>query len=465
MFFRVNFLGTLSKTQKRLVAKICATFLIIVSIALVAGFYQSSSAAQDSNASERFRKNRLARLSFVQDGKDSDPAAKSLRKGRDLIEDEKWQEAEKNFKDLIANYPKNKNIDAALYWLAFSLKKQGRLQDADRTLEQVIKDYPASSWKDDAQAMRLEMAPQLGNQTTINQVLDETKADGNEEMKLIALQSLAFSNFERALPLLQDILKPDSKAGKSLKHSAIALLAQRGNAQAIDALITIARNQSDNDLGPAAIIWLGLSGDDRAFDYLKEVVATGKDKSLLDVAVVAISQSRNPKAKPFLLSLARSAPSPEMRRTAIMHLGTRGDDVVIDELLSLYDSESNVETKKQILTALAISGNARVQAKLLEIARREPDIEIRKTAIFWFGQRGGEQATGMLIQIYDAERDDKVKEQLIFAFSQSRSKTALQKMMQIAKTDSSVELRKKAIFWLGQSRDPEAQKFIEDLLK
>jgi len=37
--------------------------------------------------------------------------------------------------------------------------------------------------------------------------------------------------------------------------------------------------------------------------------------------------------------------------------------------------------------------------------------------------------------------------------------------MQIAKSDASVEMRKKAIFWLGQSRDPEAVKFIEEILK
>jgi HEAT repeat protein len=461
MFFRVN----LSTIQKPAVARIGAMFLIFIATGSGIVFHQKSSAAQDGSASEQFRKNQLARLSFVQEGKDGDPAAKSLRKGRDLIEEEKWQEAEKSFKDFIAGFPRHRNVDAALYWLAFSLKKQGRLQDADHTLEQLMQAHAKSSWKDDAQAMRLELAPQLGNQTTINQALDESKGDGNEEMKLIALQSLAFTNPERALPMLQEILKPESKASKSLKHSAIALLAQRGNAQAIDALIGIAGNPSDKELGHTATIWLGLSGDDRAFDYLKEVVATGKDKSLVEVSIVAISQSRNPKAKVYLLELARSAPSPETRRKAIMHLGTRGDDAVIDELLSLYDGESNTETRKQILTALAISGNARVQAKLLEIVRREADVEIRKTAIFWFAQRGGESAVETLNQIYDAEQNQSVKEQLIFALSQSRSKSALQKLMQIAKTDSSLELRKKAIFWLGQSRDPEAKKFIEELLK
>ena len=67
--------------------------------------------------------------------------------------------------------------------------------------------------------------------------------------------------------------------------------------------------------------------------------------------------------------------------------------------------------------------------------------------------------------MYDAEKDSGVKDQLIFAISQSSQKAALRKLVQIAKSDASIEMRKKAIFWLGQSRDPEAVKFIEDILK
>jgi hypothetical protein len=39
------------------------------------------------------------------------------------------------------------------------------------------------------------------------------------------------------------------------------------------------------------------------------------------------------------------------------------------------------------------------------------------------------------------------------------------KLIDIAKRDSSTELRKQAIFWLGQSNDPDAIKFLEELLK
>jgi HEAT repeat protein len=460
-FIRVN----IPTIQRRAVARVNAKFWLTLLIISLIAFYQSSSAAQDNSAAERFRKSQLARLAFAQDGKGSDDAAKSLRKGRDLIEDEKWQEAEQSFKDFIADFPQHKNVDAAFYWMAFSLKKQGRLQDADRTLEQLIKEHPKSGWSDDAQAMRVEMAPQLGNQTTITQAIDESRDKGNDEMKMIALQSLMYSNPERAMPIFQDILKPDSKASKKLKHTAVALLGQSGNAQAINMLLDIARNQPETDAGHTAIFWLGMSGDERAFEFLKEIATTSKDKSRISVAITGIAQSRNPKAKAFLLETARSAASPEARQAAIMQLGVLGGESAIDELMTLYNSESNPETKKQLLTALAMGGHGRMQTKLLEIARSEPNVELRKTAVFWFAQQGGEKAIEMLIPLYNTEQNNQVKEHMIFVMSQSGSKSALRKLIEIAKSDSSVELRKKAIFWLGQSRDPEARKFIEDLLK
>jgi hypothetical protein len=48
---------------------------------------------------------------------------------------------------------------------------------------------------------------------------------------------------------------------------------------------------------------------------------------------------------------------------------------------------------------------------------------------------------------------------------QSNQKKCLRKLMQIAKSDSSVQARKDATFWLGQSNDPDALKFLEEILK
>jgi HEAT repeat protein len=54
---------------------------------------------------------------------------------------------------------------------------------------------------------------------------------------------------------------------------------------------------------------------------------------------------------------------------------------------------------------------------------------------------------------------------LIRAFGDSSQKVAVQKLIAIARDSQMVELRKMAVRMLGESRDPEALKFLEDLLK
>jgi HEAT repeat protein len=458
---------------------------------------------------------------FLQASNASDAAMKVFRQGRDLIEEENWTRAAERFNDFITDYPKHKDVDAALYWLAFALKKQEKFQEADQKLERLIKEFPRSSWRDDAEAMRVEIANRVGNPGAIAQGLDKN----NEELKLVALQSLFQANAERATAFVAEILKPGSTASRRLKETAVALLGQPGGSQATAMLIDIARNQTDAKLRRSAIFWLGQRNDESAFNLLKEMAARA-DEGDAKTALHALSQHNSARAREFLSELARSAPSLQIRKDAIFWLGQRGGEAVVDELMKIYDADSNLEIKKQVLFALSQhsgarakllevarsgadlelrsqaihwlgqsggaaveeliqiydadtnerirkqvifalsqSNNARAQAKLQEIARASDSLEMRRQAIHRIGQQGGAQAVDSLIQLYDAEKNERVKEQILFALSQTGKKAALQKLMQVARSDASLELRKKALFWLGQSNDPEAAKFLEEILK
>src|SRR5918912_2917813 len=160
--------------------------------------------------------NDLARLNrFVQTG--DSPAMLVFRQGRDLIEREDWAGAAAKFQGYVAQYPKSKEADAALYWLAYAQKKQRRFKDAEGTLERLIKEFPRSSWVDDARTMQVEIAPQVGKSVDPEGLVDD-------EMKMVALQSLFESDPARASAYVTEILKPNSKASKELKETAINLL-------------------------------------------------------------------------------------------------------------------------------------------------------------------------------------------------------------------------------------------------
>src|SRR5688572_6165348 len=61
---------------------------------------------------------------FVQATKVNTAAMQIFREGRDFIEAQNWQRAAEKFRDFITGYPKDKDLDAALYWYGYSLQKQ-----------------------------------------------------------------------------------------------------------------------------------------------------------------------------------------------------------------------------------------------------------------------------------------------------------------------------------------------------
>src|SRR5689334_5665574 len=79
---------------------------------------------------------------FVQATKGNTASMQIFREGRDLIEAQNWQKAAEKFNEFIAGYPKDKDLDAALYWYGYALQKEGRKDEAKAPLRQLINRFP-----------------------------------------------------------------------------------------------------------------------------------------------------------------------------------------------------------------------------------------------------------------------------------------------------------------------------------
>ena len=424
--------------------------VILSSFILACAFFVTSFAQQDMDRFNRFIQTQNA------------AAARIFREGRDLIGDEEWEEAEGKFKSFVASFPKEKNLDAALYWLAFALSKQEKYGQADTQLKRLLAEFPRSNWADDANALRAQIAQHSGDQRVIEQTLKEDDV----EVKIVALESLFASNPERGIAYVSEMMRPNSRASQRLKEAGIELLRRHGGKQAIDLLLDIVRNQQDQKLRATAIQTLGRTGDESVLPLLKDLATSSTDEESSKAAIFAISRFEGEAARSMLLDLARNGRTVEIRKDAIFWLSRDGGDAVMDELMRIFAADSSIEVKKQIVFALKRMNSPRSLAKLYEIARNTSEsAEVRKDALHWLGRSGDRQSVDFLIQMYDGETDTEVKQQIIFALSRTDDKRAVQKMIDIARRDASVELRKQAIFWLGRSSDPEARKFLEDLLK
>lgn len=458
---------------------------------------------------------------FVQTPRNNPAAMKAFREGRDLIEGEKWQQAAEKFNGFINEFPKDRDVDAALYWYAYALQKQGKKDEAAAPLLRLIKSFPSSSWRREAESMLVV----LGRGDAIQQALDRN----NCEIKILALQSLFQANEDRAIGFVSDVLKSNAEdTCPGIKAAAVSLLGSHGGSRATPILLDIARGQGDMTLRLTAIRRLGEQDGDTVADELLKLYEADRTREIRLQILRAFSEMNSPRAGAKLIEIARSSDDLALRHMAIRYLGEQNDSATLDELIRLFDSDRTPEVRTQILKALSEREDPRAQAKLLDIARKGETPELRIEAIRRIGNQGhgsyedllqlytsetnqqikqgliraysemndpraraklyeiaraaesmdlrvyairrlgdknDEQTVDQLIGMYDAEQDVQVKAVLMRAFGDSSQKSAVRKLISIARDGQSVDLRKLAVRMLGESKDPDALKFLEDLLK
>ena len=398
--------------------------------------------------------------SFVQSQAPS-AAATAFREARDLIRDGEWEKAEARFNRFIAEFPRDRDVPPALYWLAYALKQQSKFQPADAALTRLIEQYPNSQWVNDARTMRVEMAPRLKN----TQVIEQGVGEANEEIRLAALQSLFEASPDRGIAFATDILKAGSGSTRLMREGAIELLEDTESKEAVPILVGVARNDPDTRLRRKAVEALGEIEDSSVIDPLKSLVLQSSDLSVARAALDGLAEHET-EARPFLLEVARSGASSELRISAIEQLGEfEHDPAVVGDLMKLMASEKDVRIQRVLVEALEELEVPGARAALADLARTSTNSEVRRRAIEALAEREDDASAESLIKLYDAEKDERVKEVIIDALGESEQKPALRKLTEIALRDPSLRLRKRALGHIGDSDDPDAYKFLEELLK
>jgi HEAT repeat protein len=457
---------------------------------------------------------------YMQANKVNTASMQILREGRDLIEAQNWQRAADKFNEFIKGYPKDKDLDAALYWYGYALQKQGKTEEAAASLVRLINRFPSSSWRQDAQALLVT----LGRKADVDQALQRD----NCEIKILALQSLFQADEERAVGIVTEALRSNPSTCQGFQTAAVSMLGAHGGARAVPILLDVARTNPDIKLRLTAIKRLGEQNNDQITDELIKIYDADRTKEVRVQILRALVESRTSRGAAKVLEIARTGDDVQFRQAAIRYLGELNDAASLDELIRIYDADKTKEIRLQVLRALAQRDDAKAHSKIWDIARngdtpemrivairmlsdhgRMPidqllqlytseqnlqikqsllrtfgdsndprareqllkiagggdSLELRAYAIRQLGERDDEPTVTQLVAMYDGEQNQQVKAVLIRAFGDSKHKVAVRKLMMIARNDPSVEMRKVAVRYLGESKDPDALKFLEELLK
>jgi len=146
---------------------------------------------------------------------------------------------------------KGAKADGALYWKAYSEAKLGDLQKAMAALK-ALEAYKESRWQNDAKALEMELKQRMG------QPVAPESAGPDEDLKLMALNSLMQTDPEKSVPVLEKVL--NGSASPRLKERALFVLSQSDSAKARQVIAGIAKGSSNPDLQRKALHNLAISG-------------------------------------------------------------------------------------------------------------------------------------------------------------------------------------------------------------
>ena len=362
--------------------------------------------------------------------------------GTRLLDEHKYDEAIQRFDRVIAG--KSDRTDGALYWKAYALNRIGRRDEAIAALAVLRRDYPNSHWLNDAQALEVEVKQNAGQPVS---PADES----NEDIKLMAINSLMNADPERAIPLLESLLK--SNATPRVKDRAMFVLTQNRSARAQQILADYAKGAGNPDLQVRAIRYIGMSGTPEAQQQLASVYAASNDVGVKREIIRSLMVS---KGRDVLFNLAKSEKDPSLRAEAIRQLGVMK---ATDQLAQLYASESSAENKTEIIRALMVAG---ASDKLLDLARSEKDPAVRSEAIrnlAFTHSTTPETLTGL----YTSDMDVKTKHQLIDAL---HARGDAKSLVDLARKESDPAMKKFIVERLSNMRgSKEATDYMMELLK
>jgi len=364
--------------------------------------------------------------------------------GLNAITNHQYEQALSEFNNVVAR--NGVRAEGGLYWKAYVLNKLGRAAEAQASIDALRKTYPSSRWLDDAKVLELEVKQSKGP------VSPDAEAD--DDLKVLALNGMMQSDPEKALPLVEKLLK--GAHSPQLKRQALYVIAQNNTPKAQQLLEQIARG-GNPDLQVRAIQFMSERRNPDTPKILLEIYTTSTDPAVKRAVLDTFSNNRD---KDRLMVVLRGEKDPTLRSRVIDRLGDVDGQ---PELWQIYQSETTTEGKSAVLNAMGHNGNIE---KLAEVARTDKDPKIRQKAIEIIAEQDGGNPSDTLVALYSTEQDEKVKRTIIDHLAGGRRNSNCKPLVDVAKAEKDMKLKLQIVSRLSNmtSTCQAATEYLQELL-
>jgi tetratricopeptide (TPR) repeat protein len=431
-------------------------------------------------------------------------ASADYDRGTSALDSGRYDRAVEAFDKVIAaNGPK---ADGAMYWKAYALNRLGKRTEAAAVIDELLKKFPSSRWAGDAKVLRFDV------QRAAGQPAQPEKAS-DEEMKLIALNSLVASDPDRGIPMVEQIL--NGSASPRMKERALFVLAQSASPRAKALLADFARGSKGNpDLQMKALEYLGafrggpdvgllldvyrstsdpdvkrrvirslsmagrhglaygyafsINGDDLLGSYARSTADYGRAmeeaRATLDQVRADLEKDLQQEQRDRIRLTLERAQTELERQSATSAAREKEREAKAKEagnaLWQLYQSETSIDLRREILRNLRFPSET---DHLLQIARTEGNPLLRQSAVQGLLVDRTPQSLEMMLTLYRNEKDPGVRRQIVDSVSSMPGSAGT--LVQMARQETDPALRKRIVERLSTMKDKEAVDYMMEILK
>lgn len=397
-------------------------------------------------------------------------ATKVFRSARDLITDGDWARAQAKFDEYVSSYPNEKNLDAALYWMAYAEHKLEKFAECRKTIDRLLEKYPSSAWRDDARVLMAQIPGVIPSAYVA--AVDQVAAYDELVRAVRAVETTA--------PPAR-VVEPAIVYAQSAPDTPVAITP----APPVQGLPGVAIAQGGIGYGPVTV-WRDDFGGERGADddpcefkivVLQALFQTDLQRGIIaatdwlkpgstqtvrckSAALTLLGRHGGKSVTPVILGVARSEPDLKLRARAISTLGATNDDTVIDALRDFAMTSQENDIIEASLYALSKHTGERAIAVLTDIATSGKTMSYRRVAISSISTRPGEPAVDALFKIYDGDQTTEIRKAVIAGFANRKSERAGNRLVEIARSSDNIELRKAAISAISRRGGEKAIEFL-----
>jgi hypothetical protein len=309
-----------------------------------------------------------------------DAAAKALfREGRDFLDDGKYADAEKRFREALSKYPRAEQADRTSFYLIATLIKLGRTDEASAEVLSFNRKYPQSTWKTDVEEKRITLglpAAPFGPVYRIHAIPQmpaplqvparySTGLSVNTFMPTVSLEQEVFRNsilVNANIAITQARERLKANPSDPVIVSNFSTIAGSGSPQAFPFFVTIANDAPIPNTQTQARFWIGRLNN--AEDSVgKAFIALTSDRSL-PVFVEVLNQS-NPGERNNVLRQVVQHPSLEK----------------VVALEKVFNATTVQPFRSQIVESAATIPESAARDFITDVAKNEPEYTVRLSAI------------------------------------------------------------------------------------